>query len=69
LGIGVIHALLANDLAIARGGVGVCRTVRRDTEGDEVQQGAMKRREMAMESRIGIMTVLIIVIETVDGIK
>ena len=66
---GVIHALRANDRAVAKGGVGVCRTVHRDTGGDEVQQAAMKRREMAMESRIGIMTVLIIVIETVDGIK
>jgi len=37
--------------------------------GDEVQDATMKRREMAMESRIGVMTGMIIVIETVNGIK
>jgi len=36
---------------------------------DEVQDVATKRREMATESRIGIMTMLIIVVEMVDGIK
>lgn len=70
LGLGVIHALLANEGAIVRGKVGACRAVRLDIKGDEVQRAAIKRRETAMVSRhIGIVPMLVIVIETVDGIN
>jgi len=65
---GVIYALLADDRVIAGGGVGVGRTVRRDMRGDEVQGDAMKRKDTAMGSLIRMMTVRVIVIETVDGI-
>jgi hypothetical protein len=37
--------------------------------GDEVHYATMERREMAMESHIGMMTALIIIIETVNGVK